>query len=362
MPAPPQAGGAWSRYRDNLARHLIGISRDLQCRAIRRLSEEHGYRRLRPSLGPFLSLVWTEGRRLNAIADQLAISRQACSQLANVAERAGYLERKPDPEDRRAKVVMLSSRGRALVDHAVQIILECESEYAGLAGPAAYRRFVVSLAAIFEGLGIPTHADPALSAAASRSIGVLPLIAVRIQQDLKEAITARGHRGLKISHGPVLALIGLEGARIHEIARIQRVTRQAISAISQDLEALGYLRRDSDPRDRRGVVLQRTDRCTRLVRDSAVALGGLERCFLGILGAGRLEHLKRVARDLYHALHPDEERIRAAGERQAAPADEGRRRGRRAGRTDIRALAASLRQRLDHREAAHLAALLERGA
>jgi hypothetical protein len=94
-PAAPQGGSAaaWSRYRNNAARHLIGISRDLQARLMRRLCEEHGYRGLRPSLGPILSLIWIEGRPLTAIASQLAISKQACSQLANVAERAGYLER-----------------------------------------------------------------------------------------------------------------------------------------------------------------------------------------------------------------------------------------------------------------------------
>ena len=88
---------------------------------MRSLSEEHGFFDLRPSLGPFLSLLWIEGRPLTAIASQLAISKQACSQLANLAEGAGYLERKPDPEDRRSKVAMLTPRGRSLVERAVQI-------------------------------------------------------------------------------------------------------------------------------------------------------------------------------------------------------------------------------------------------
>ena len=61
---------AGSRYRDNVARHLIGIARDLQSRVMRSLSEERGYRGLRPSLGPFLSLIWIEGRPLTAVASQ----------------------------------------------------------------------------------------------------------------------------------------------------------------------------------------------------------------------------------------------------------------------------------------------------
>ena len=110
---------ASSRYRDNAARHLIGISRDLQTRVMSYLTEERGYSGLRPSFGPLLSLIWTEGRPLTAIAGQLAISKQACSQLANLAEEAGYLERKPDPQDRRAKLVMLTPRGRKLIEQGV---------------------------------------------------------------------------------------------------------------------------------------------------------------------------------------------------------------------------------------------------
>ncbi len=330
---------AGSRYRDNLARHLVGISRDLQSRVMHSLLEERSYRGLRPSLGPFMSLIWIEGRPLTAIASQLAISKQACSQLANLAEGAGYLERKPDPEDRRSKLVMLTARGRKLVEQAVEIILERDSEYADIVGPASYRRFTGSLAALFQGLGIPTHADPALNATASRSIGVLPLIAVRLQRSLMEATSARGHAGLKMSHGQVLPLIGPDGARIHEIARIQRVSRQAISATSADLEELGYLRRDPDPRDRRGVVLRLTGRGIRLIRDSVAALDGLERSFRDILGGNRLAHLQRVARDLYHALRLEEEVS--------------------SGEHDIERLATRLRRQLSSRDTARLAELLE---
>ncbi|MGE4606065.1 MAG: MarR family transcriptional regulator [Myxococcota bacterium] len=349
---------ALSRYRDNAARHLIGISRDLQGRLIRLLSGEYGYRGLRPSLGPFLSLVWIEGRPLTAIASQLGISKQACGQLANLAERAGYLERKPDPQDRRAKLVMLSPRGRALIEHAVGIIGEIESEYAGLVGRQSYRRLTMSLASLYEGMGIPTHADRALTAAAKQSVGLLPLIAVRVQQDLMEATIGRGHVGLKMSHGLLLPFIAPEGARVHQIARIQRVSRQAISATSQDLEALGYLRRETDPRDRRGVVLRLTKRGTRLIRDSVAALDGLERSFRDILGAPRLEQFQQVARDLYRALHLEEEIFAARAEGPAEPNSNGDPRLEN-GANDIHGLAKSLRRQLGRHDSARLAALLE---
>jgi len=349
---------AWSRYRANAARHLIGISRDLQTRVMSYLTEERGYAGLRPSFGPFLSLIWTEGRPLTAIAGQLAISKQACSQLANLAEEAGYLERKPDPQDRRAKLVMLTPRGRKLIEQGVQIILESESEYAELVGQTSYQRFTGSLAALYRGLGIQSQVDPGRTTRASRSIGVLPLISVRIQRDLMEATLARGHNGLKMSHGQVLPLIGHEGGRIHEIARIQRVSRQAISATSQELEALGYLRREPDPRDRRGVVLRLTDRGKRLIGDSVAALDGLDRSFRDILGAKRLGHLQRVAHDLFDALHLEEEIFDTGSGPQAATSASDARRAKNGGH-DIRGLATKLRRELGSRDTARLVALLE---
>ncbi len=334
---------AWSRYRGNVARHLIGISRDLQGRVIRVLSDEFRYRGLRPSLGPLLSRVWREGRPLSVLAGELAISQQACSQLVKLAEGAGYLERTPNADDRRSKVVRLTPSGRALVEQGVRIILESEATYADLVGESAYRRFTRSMAALYQGLGIPIHADAALLASAGQSAGVLPLVAVRIQQLLMEAAIARGHAGLKMSHGQVLPLVGPEGRRVHEIARIQRVSRQAIHATARDLEDLGYLRRESDLHDRRGVVLRLTERGALLISDSVAAVDELERSFHALLGEGAFENLQRVARDLYSALHLEEEPPRAV----------------RGNGNEIEQLASELRQRLGRTGAARLAALLE---
>lgn len=322
------------------------------------LRQERGFRGLRPSFGPFLSLIRDEGRPLTAIAGELAISKQACSQLAKLAEAAGYLERRPNPHDQRSKVVMLTPRGQLLVEQGVRLILESESDYAALVGPSPYRRFTAALAALYQGLGLPAHADRALFARASRSVGVLPLIGLRIQRELMEATITRGHAGLKMSHGQVLPLIGPEGGRVHAIARLQRVSRQAISATTRDLEALGYLRREPDPRDRRGVVLQLTSRGEGLIADSVAALDGLELLFRDILGERRLEHLQRVARDLYRALHLEAEIFGAGSGQEAAQNASSGWKPRRGGH-DIQQLATKLRRRLGTGDVARLAALLE---
>jgi len=335
QPAPPAQH--WSRYRGNVARHLIGISGDLQARVRLRLAEEHGFAGLRPSFGPLLSLIWREGLPPGALAAELAISKQACSQLVGQVEAAGYLERIPNPDDGRSRLARLTPAGRAVVEAGVEVILAIEAEYADAVGAAAYRRFTASLAALYKGLGIPSHANVALIAQAGRSAGMLPLVAVRIERELMEAALGRGHTGLKMSHSQVLPQVGPRGRRIGEIARIQRVSRQAISATSRDLEAQGYLRRDADPVDGRGVVLRLSARGERLIADSVAAVDRMERRFRGLLGAARFDALSRVARELYCALEIE------------PPGEPG----------EIEALAANLQQRLGREGAARLAELLE---
>jgi len=355
---PERLSVDWPRYRDNLARHLNGLARDLESRVMGALSRDLGFEGLRPSFGPLLSRVWEQGRPIGAVASELGISSQACGQLVDLVQAAGYLERQPNPADRRSRLVMLTARGRSLVEEAVRLILESEADYAALVGDDAYRSFTAALAKLHRGFALPTHADSELTARAQQSFGVLPLVAERVRRELMTALIDRGHTGLKMSHAQVLPLIGPEGGRIHEIARLEGVSRQAISATSQDLESLGYIHREPDPLDRRGVVLQLTDRGVGLIADSLAALDDLELVIRGMLGVRGLAQLGRVASDLYHALRLEAEIFRAADDPSAALAGIVESDARR-GRPDIDVLAARLREWLGHEDAERLAARLD---
>jgi DNA-binding MarR family transcriptional regulator len=352
------AEDTWSRYRDNLARHLIGISRDFQSRLRESLTHEYGFGGLRLSFAPLAAMIWSGGRPLGDVAATLGISTQAASQLANLIEEAGYLVRIPNPRDRRSKLVTLTPRGHELVEQGIRIIGEIETEYATLTGNAAYRAFTAALVQLGRGLEPGTQRGRMLPAGVHRSVAVLTMIAERIQRDLMEATLARGHEGLKMSHGQVLPLIGPDGGRIHEIARIQRVSRQAASATTQELESLGYLEREPDPRDRRGVVLAFTPRGVALIEDAVAALDELDRAFFEILGEKRLADLHRIARDLYLALHLEAEVFETSAEASAASRDADAEKARRSGR-EIAALAERLQQWLGREDAARLVVALK---
>jgi len=331
-----------ARYRENLPRHLIGIARHLQGRVMRTLIEERGHPALRMRFGPFVSLLWNQGRPLHEIAGELAISKQACSQLANAIEAAGYLERQPHPQDRRSKVVCLTARGRQLARQGGALIQQAEAVYAELVTARRYPRFSEAIAVLYHGLELPALSLDATRAGPHHSVALLPLLVERIQRLLMEAGIRRGHVGLKMSHGQVLPFIGPGGGRIRDIAKIQGVSRQSISAISQDLEALGYLSRSVDPEDRRGVVLQLTSHGTALIEDSVAAVDELDARFAQILGVTALGQLHAIARELYDALALEREIFDAV---DRAPL--------------LERLAASLRQQLASGDVARLASLLD---
>jgi DNA-binding MarR family transcriptional regulator len=187
----------------------------------------------------------------------------------------------------------------------------------------------------------------------------------------------RGHAGLKLSHGQILPLVGPSGVRLRELAELHGVSRQAISAIAQDLEALGYVHRAPDARDRRGVVVRLTGRGMRLIADSVEALDDLERGWSARLAPDALRGFADVARSLYLAQGLEAEILFDAFGRAAPPAadrageapipaararaasDAGApREAQPEAREDLARLAARLRDRLGDRDAARLAAHL----
>ena len=310
----------WSRYRDNLARHLIAIARDLEEHVQGHLAERGGYAALRPSFGPLIAQVWNREAALGEIAAALAISPQAASQLVSVAERAGYVSRRAHPDDRRARRVAPTKRGRALVEAAALALRANEARYQALVAEDDFDAWQKGLVRLAHGLALSpggAQATPATEGALSR----LPLISFRIQQDLMKWTSARGHAGLKLSHAQILPLIGPKGARVHALASVQGVTRQAISATARDLESLGYLRRDADAEDRRGVVLRLTPSGMALIRDSVTSLAELDARFREILGGDDLSRFDRISRALYRALRVEDDIFASMASRSDAELD-----------------------------------------
>lgn len=77
------------------------------------------------------------GTRLTTIAARANITPQAVGELVDDLERLGYVVRQPDPDDRRAKRIVLTQRGEACVAAALSTIAALETELEELLGSTA---------------------------------------------------------------------------------------------------------------------------------------------------------------------------------------------------------------------------------
>lgn len=60
----------------------------------------------------------TEGTRLSVLAERAQIAKQTATALVDKLERAGYVERVPDPSDGRARLVRMTPRAEAALPTA----------------------------------------------------------------------------------------------------------------------------------------------------------------------------------------------------------------------------------------------------
>jgi DNA-binding MarR family transcriptional regulator len=71
-----------------------------------------------------------QGTRPSELASRLRISKQALNYLLGELERLGYLQRRPDPGDRRSKRVALTDRGSAAIGVIREAVGELETAWA----------------------------------------------------------------------------------------------------------------------------------------------------------------------------------------------------------------------------------------
>jgi DNA-binding MarR family transcriptional regulator len=74
------------------------------------------------------------GIRLTELADRAQLSLAAASELVNDLAEMGYLTRRPDPSDGRAKLIDLTKRGGELMADAGRRVEDIERRWSALAG------------------------------------------------------------------------------------------------------------------------------------------------------------------------------------------------------------------------------------
>ena len=127
---------------------LLRAARGAYGRAIQRRLQSAGFDDL-PRNGPFvLGGLATRGEQLAGLVRQLGVSKQATGQLVDTLVVRGYLDRRPDPDDRRRMLVEPTERGRAAAAEVRTAVEEIDARLAERLGPDELEGLRVGLAAL----------------------------------------------------------------------------------------------------------------------------------------------------------------------------------------------------------------------
>ncbi|MFT3996697.1 MAG: MarR family winged helix-turn-helix transcriptional regulator [Asticcacaulis sp.] len=117
----------------------------------------HGFPDIRPAHSSLFRYVAPEGSRVSDLADAAQMTKQSMAYLTADLENLGYVTVGPDPQDGRAKRVVLTERGLSVRSHLIGISLEFENRCAALIGEARIRDLRAILADLTQALGGATE-------------------------------------------------------------------------------------------------------------------------------------------------------------------------------------------------------------
>ena len=114
---------------------------------------ERGFDDLTVAQGRIAARLSDDGMRLTDLAAAAQVTKQTAAFLVGQLERAGYVERRPDPTDARARLICIAERGRAAQREARVVERQVEAEWTDHLGAermAALRESLLDLRKITD--------------------------------------------------------------------------------------------------------------------------------------------------------------------------------------------------------------------
>lgn len=132
---------------ENLAILLREAFAALNDRALARLAER-GHDAVRPAHAAVFQYLDDAGTTVSVLAERAQMTKQSMAELVRHLEQHGYVERVPDQNDRRAKLVQTTERGRAVFAIVREFVVEMEARLDDVLGAARIRRLRTDLEAV----------------------------------------------------------------------------------------------------------------------------------------------------------------------------------------------------------------------
>ncbi len=135
------------RVYQGFERHLIGVL------------QERGHPDFRARYGGVLANIDADGTRLSTLAERAGITKPSMVELVDELESKGYVRREPDPDDRRAKLIVPTEVGMSVISLAREVIGDLEQRFREVLGAQQYNAVRAALAELQRELGSESE-DP----------------------------------------------------------------------------------------------------------------------------------------------------------------------------------------------------------
>ena len=104
-----------------------------------------GFDDIRPAAANVFPFVPPDGITVSALADLARVRKQTMAQAVDQLERTGYAERRPNPRDRRSRLVFLTERGASVTPVTHAAAARVEERWAALISPPELEALRASL-------------------------------------------------------------------------------------------------------------------------------------------------------------------------------------------------------------------------
>ena len=146
---------AHATREDHIGRLFLQAQRAFFKRSIAKL-RARGHDRLTLAHTALLPYLNPKGTSVTLLAERAGMTKQSMRQLVLDLENQGYIKRVPDPDDRRATLVIFTAEGMRFVGDANEVKKEMEAEYLAILGPGRLEELKNSLISLIEQNGLET--------------------------------------------------------------------------------------------------------------------------------------------------------------------------------------------------------------
>ena len=115
---------------------LLRLLHQRWTQAVEAALEQAGFGDVRPSHANVFTFMRPEGVQVSELTRLAHVRKQTMAQAVEELERGGYVERRPDPADRRARLVFLTRKGRSVQPVAVAAGQRVDESWSALTSPA----------------------------------------------------------------------------------------------------------------------------------------------------------------------------------------------------------------------------------